>query len=168
MKLNTNNGINTINNGKNMEGNTMKNNNIETIKINKGILEIRKEHNAQGATIEWAYWNGQKFTILGYVSEEDRIASIKALTTVLENSDNMWEAAYKLMTEASLNEAKVEADEEIEVCSEPIFINRKKKEAYLSDGSVVADCKDIPGNLPIEAVKAILIPKIKAIFDDEE
>jgi hypothetical protein len=162
MKLNTNNGINTINNGMENGGNNMENskNNINTIKMKKGVLEIRNEQIAHGRIISGLYWNDQKIGVMGYTNEDDRIAQLEALRTVLENSDSLYEAAYKLNEIADLNDNNVEADKEIQIDGTTVYINRQKKEAYLANGEVIADCHEIPGDLPIEAVEAILKTRI--------
>lgn len=132
---------------------------INSTNNNKNAVEIRKELQKNGTTIEYIVVNGQKIGIFGSVSERDRENAMKAIQTALDASDgNVYELMQKLQTIATIEEKEIKPDEMIEVCDTEIIISYEAKAAYTTDGEEIANCTDLP-DMPDEAIKAVLIAR---------
>ena len=137
--------------------------NINTTNTRKNAVEIYKELDANGTTIEFIVINGQKVGILGSVSDKDKQRAIDAIQAALDGSNgNIYEMMQKLQTIAAMNENDIEPDEMIKVCDMDIIISYNKRAAYTTDGTEIANCDDLP-SMPYEAVKALLIARIEAL-----
>ena len=134
---------------------------INTTNTEKNAVEIRKELQANGTTIEYIVINGQKVGILGSTSEKDKQNAIKAIQTALDASGgDVYEMMQKLSTIATIEEKEIDPNEVVEVCGEEIIISYTAKTAYTMDGEELADCKDLP-DMPNEAIKAVLVARIE-------
>lgn len=133
--------------------------NINKTNTNKSVVELRKELNSNGVTMENIYVDGQKFCCVGYVSEKDKQACLKAVQAAVDGSENLYEAMMKLMANANLTDAGIEPDEEIMVGDIPMVISYRDKAIYDLDGEEFVNCRELECNLPNEACKTILMQK---------
>lgn len=132
------------------------------IKTTKNAVEIRSELKANGTKIEYIIIDGVKCGILGSVSEADREAAIKALNAayVASNGD-IFEMMEKLSTIATIEEKEIIPDEVVEVCGVDIILSYSGTKAYTMDGEEIANCDDLQVDIPKEAVKALLVERVK-------
>ena len=134
---------------------------INTTNTEKNALEIRKELQTNGTTIEYIVINGQKVGILGSTSEKDKQNAIKAIQTALDASGgDICEMIAKLTTIATIEEKEIDPDEVVEICGEEVIISYAAKTAYTMDGEELVNCKDLP-DMPNEAIKAVLVARIE-------
>lgn len=141
---------------------------INKTNTNKSVIELRKELGNNGTTMENVYIDGQKFCCLGYTSERDKEAALKAIQTAVDGSENLYEAMQKLMTNANLTDNEVDPDEEVVVNGRTLFISYANKAIYDCGGNEVVNCKDIECKLPNEACKTILLQKLELEMQNEE
>ena len=137
---------------------------INKTNTNKSVVELRRELSANGTTLENAYVDGQKFCCVGYVSEKDRQACLKAIQAAIDGSENMYEAMTKLMANANLTDAEVEPDEEVMVGDTPMVISYRDKAIYDLNGEEVVNCRDLTCDLPDEACKTILLQRVALTY----
>lgn len=138
--------------------------NINTTETRKNAVEIYQELAANGTVIEFIVVNGQKVGILGSVSDKDRQRAIDAIQKALDASNgNVYEMMKKLQTVATMHENDIEPDEMVTVCDRDIIISYSERAAYTTDGTKVADCDGLPV-MPYEAVKALLIARVEALW----
>lgn len=127
----------------------------------KNVVELRKELTANGTTLENVYVDGQKLCCIGYVSEKDKQACLKAIQSAVDNSDSLYEAMMKLAINANLTDNEVEPDEQIDFYGETMFINYCDKAIYDVNGDEYVNCNDLECELPKAACKEILIRRAK-------
>jgi len=177
MEKNINNTTNTNITKKNAvegkEERTMENiaNITKTVIAPKTTVELIRETNAAGVTLEYLAIDGVKIGTMGYTSQKDREAAIKFVQRIVDNSQNTGYALYSeimeaCMTGAAMTEEGIEAkdSEEIEIEGVPVIINYAVQKAYIGvDKSleVIADLEDLDVELPEVAVKALLEERAK-------
>lgn len=127
----------------------------------KNVVELRKELDASGVGLENVYIDGQKFCCLGYASERDKEAALKAIQIAVDSSKTPYEAMQKLMTNANLTDKNVEPDEEVEINGMLVYISYADKTVYNSNGEEIVNCKELECELPPEACKTILMQKLE-------
>lgn len=137
---------------------------INKTNTNKNVVELRRELSANGTTLENVYVDGQKFCCVGYVSEKDRQACLKAIQAAIDGSENMYEAMTKLMANANLTDAEVEPDEEVMVGDTPMVISYRDKAIYDLNGEEIVNCRDLTCDLPDEACKTILLQRVALTY----
>ena len=141
---------------------------INKTSTNKNAVEIRKELQANGTSIEYIVVNGQKLGILGSASEKDKQNAMKAIQSALDASDgNIYEMMTKLNTIATIEEKEIAADEMVEVCGEEVIISYDQKTAYTIDGEEIANCTDLP-EMPDEAIKAVLVARTEVALNGDD
>lgn len=137
---------------------------INKTNTNKNTVELRTELNSNGIQMENVYVNDRKFCCVGYVSEKDKAACLKAIQTAVDTSENEYEAMMKLMTIANLGDKEISPDKEIEVCGIKVFISYANKTAYDTNGNEIADCRELACDLPDEAIEAIIVPRVERVL----
>lgn len=136
---------------------------INSTNTKKNAVEIRKELQANGTTIEYIVVNEQKIGMLGTTSEKDRQNAMKAIQTALDASDgNIYEMMQKLSIIATIEEKEISPDEMVDVNDEQIILSYEQKKAYDINGEEIANCDDLP-DMPDEAIKAVLIARVEAL-----
>lgn len=134
---------------------------VNSTDTRKNAVEIRKELQANGTTIEYIIVNDQKIGMLGAANERDRQNAMKAIQTALDASGgNIYEMMQKLNTIATIEEKEIEPDEMIDVCGVNVIISYEAKTAYTTDGEEIANCTDLP-DMPNEAIKAVLVARVE-------
>lgn len=141
---------------------------IEKTNTNKSVIELRKELGDNGVAIENVYVDGQKFCCLGYTSQRDKEAALKAIQVAVDGSENLYEAMQKLMVNANLTDNEIEPDEEIEVNGTHLFISYTDKAIYDGSGEEVVNCRELECELPPEACRTILMQRLELAMQDEE
>lgn len=135
--------------------------NITTPDTSKNAVELRKELNKNGVSIEYITIDGQKIGMLGCMNESDKEAAVKALNDAyVASNGNIYEMMQKLSTIATIEEKEIQPDEIVEVCGEEIMISYANATAYTMDGEEIASCADLP-SMPNEAIKAVLMAKVE-------
>lgn len=141
---------------------------IERTNTNKSVVELRKEMGNNGVAIENVYVDGQKFCCLGYTSQRDKEASLKAIQAAVDGSENLYEAMQKLIVNANLTDNEVEPDEEIDLPCGTVFISYANKAIYDGDGNEIVNCKELECELPPEACKTILMQKLELAMQEDD
>lgn len=139
---------------------------ITKTNTNKNVVELRKELSSNGITMENVYVNNRKFCCMGYMSEKDKQACLKAIQTAIDGSENEYEAMMKLITIANLNDKEVTPDKEITINNTKVLISYEARAAYDCDGNEIANCRELTCELPCEAIDAILVPRIKDALEN--
>lgn len=147
--------------------------NIET-KKSMNTVELKKEINGQGCSLDIIYVNGQPFVNIGYVSEADKEACLKAVQTAVDNSDTLMEAKMKLQNCCELTAAGIDPDEEVVIEGYKIMISYKERKAYsalkevanLDDLSLPSVGKDVILALLTDRVK-LYLATLESEADDE-
>lgn len=139
---------------------------ITKTNTNKNVVELRRELSSNGITMENVYVNNRKFCCMGYMSEKDKQACLKAIQTAIDGSENEYEAMLKLITIANLNDKEVTPDKEITINNTKVLISYEARAAYDCDGNKIANCRELTCELPCEAIDAILIPRIKDALEN--
>lgn len=134
---------------------------ITKTNTNKNVVELRKELSSNGIAMENVYVNNRKFCCMGYMSEKDKQACLKAIQTAIDGSENEYEAMMKLITIANLNDKEVTPDKEITINNTKVLISYEARAACDCDGNEIANCRELTCELPCEAIDAILLPRIK-------
>lgn len=96
---------------------------ITKTNTNKNVVELRRELSSNGITMENVYVNNRKFCCMGYMSEKDKQACLKAIQTAIDGSENEYEAMMKLITIANLNDKEVTPDKEITINNTKVLIS---------------------------------------------
>lgn len=134
---------------------------INKTNANKSVVELRKELGTNGVAIENVYVDGQKFCCLGYTSQRDKEAALKAIQSAIDGSENLNEAMLKLMANANLTDKEIEPDEEIKIDGMTMFISYDKKAIYDIGGEELVNCRELECELPPEACKTILLQRLE-------
>lgn len=130
----------------------------------KNAVELKKELNENGVSIEYITINGQKIGMFGSANEKDREAAVKALNAAYEASNgDIYEMMTKLTAIATMEEKEIAPDEMVEVCGVEIMISYSKAAAYTMDGEEIASCADLP-SMPNEAIKAVLMARVETVL----
>lgn len=155
------------------ENKEMKNisNITKTVTAHKTTVELIQETNAAGVTLEYLAIDGVKIGTMGYTSQKDKEAAIRFVQRIVDNSQNTGYALYNeimqtCMTGAAMTEEGIEAkdSEEVEIDGVPIIINYEAQKAYIGVNNsleAIADLEDLDCDLPVEAVKALLVERCK-------
>lgn len=129
---------------------------VNKTNTNKSVLEIRKEMTANGVAVDNIYVDGVNCGVLGYASEKDKEAAIKAIQIAIDGSDSVYEAMRKLQTNANFTDKAIEPDEEVTIGRYTGYISYANKTLYNTDGEEICNCKELECDLPAEAIKTIL------------
>lgn len=164
----TNNNHETNKEEKNMNNNVNEIN-LETKKA-MNTVELKNTLNDQGVQMNVIYVNDKPFVNVGYVSEADKEACIRAVQTAVDNSDSLMEAMMKLQNCCELGHAGIDPDEEvtIEGVDLPVMISYKERKAYIGLDEV-ANLEDL--NLPSvgkEVILALLTDRVKLYWEQKK
>lgn len=139
--------------------------NLETKKA-ANTVELKQMISANGCKMDVIYVDGQPFVNIGYVSETDKQACLKAVQTAVDNSDSLYEAAQKLTQIAALGHEGIDPDEQVNLETEDgevyeLMIAYKDRKAYVGT-TEVANLDDL--NLPSvgkDVIKTLLMDRAK-------
>lgn len=145
---------------------------------NKSKFELVKEINNAGITIEYLYIEGIKCGTIGYGSKADRKAAIDTIQKIVDNSTKegmelVMEVINTITMGASMEEEVINANEaeEVIINHESFIIDYDGQVAYRINGGELkeyVDLNDIEFYMPDEAVKALLVERIKNKKREEE
>lgn len=141
---------------------------IKKTENKRNLVEFRSEITKGGIKLENVYINGRKLCCVGYVSEKDKLACQRAIQMALDTSENEFEAMEKLSILANLGDNEIVPDEEITVEGYEFLLSYEKRAAYDCGGNEIANCRELQCELAPEAIKTILIPRIKDYIENEE
>lgn len=139
---------------------------ITKTNTNKNVVELRRELSSNGITMENVYVNNRKFCCMGYMSEKDKQACLKAIQAAIDGSENEYEAMMKLITIANLSDKEVIPDKELTINNTIVLLSYEARAAYDCEGKEIANCRELTCELPCEAIDAILIPRIKDVLEN--
>lgn len=157
--------------GKTMNENATNNEMNLTKKKAANTVELKQIIGANGCKMDVIYVDDQPFMGIGYASEADKEASLKAVQAAIDNSDSLYEAAQKLTQIAALGHAGIDPDEQVEIETEDgevydLLISYKDRKAYV-DTTEVANLDNL--NLPSvgkDVIKTLLIDRAKSNLRD--
>lgn len=149
--------------------------NIQKTNTRKSTVELVAGINANGTKMEFIAIDGVKIGTMGYSSQKDKEAALKVIQSVVDNSDKTGPALYSeiidaCMVASAMTEEGIEAkdSEEVEVDGVSIIINYETNKAYIAGSGLelkpIADLDDLDYKLPTEAVKALLVERVKVAF----
>ena len=141
---------------------------INTGKATAGQFTVSYQNNDCGAAIPVINGEPHQELMFGYVSESDRKGCLKLIEDALKATEGNIPAAMRYMYTAALTAAKeIKADEAVEVNGYEIIISYAAKKAYLRTQEV-ANLEDITTELPEEAVKAMLVDRVRLYLERKE
>lgn len=153
------------------EDNTMNkiNANVTTGKATEGEFAISYQRDGYGALIPIIDGVPHKELMMGYVSERDAQAGLELLGKALKATNGDIPAAMRYMyTAASVAAADIKPTETVMIEEYECLIDYDKKAIYLGD-ELIADLEDMDTTAwPDEAIKAVLVTKAKAAYDEAE
>lgn len=151
--------------------------NINNNKKNMNRVQLMKEN---GSNLEFLYIDNIKIGAMGSVSDADREAGIKVIQRIVDNSNKkgmalVMEVMSQVNFEASMNEKKIQPDEQVRIEDEDCVISYQSKKIYDMAGKELASASDIGDNTPKEAIREILklraqakLHKLEEMEDDDD
>lgn len=144
--------------------------NLETKKP-ANVVELKQMMGANGCKMDVIYVDGNPFVNVGYVSEADKQACLKAVQTAVDNSENLYEAMMKLSQIAALGHEGIDPDEQVELETDSgevydLMISYKDRKAYVGT-TEVANLDNL--NLPSvgkDVIKELLMDRAKLNLRD--
>lgn len=153
----------TINNA-NVKENTM-NREITTSKRTESQFAVSYQRNGYGACIPTIDGVEHPELMFGYTSEADAQAALNLISEALAATNgNIGEAMCYMYNAARTAALDIKADEAVDVDGVDIIINYQNRKAY-KNGEEVADLDNITCSLPNEAIKQILIEKVREMIN---
>jgi translation elongation factor EF-Ts len=153
----------TINNA-NVKENTM-NREITTSKRTESQFAVSYQRNGYGACIPTIDGVEHPELMFGYTSEADAQAALNLISEALAATNGNIPQAMWYMRNAALTAARdVKADEAVDVDGVDIVIDYQARKAY-KNGEEVSNLDNITCPLPNEAIKQILIEKVREMID---
>lgn len=154
----------TTNNITNAKENTM-NREITTSKRTESQFAVSYQRNGYGACIPTIDGVEHPELMFGYTSEADAQAALNLISEALAATNGDITQAMWYMRNAALTAARdVKADEAVDVDGVDIVIDYAARKAY-KNGEEVADLDNITCPLPNEAIKQILIEKVREMIN---
>lgn len=145
---------------------------LKRTNIKKPIIEVAQEFERDGTKFMTVTVDDKFYTYLGYVSEADKEAGLKALQKSLDNNDgNVCGAMTELATMCHLSDNEVIPDKEIDLNGRTILISFTKMAAYDGIGRLLIDLSDLDfkgEKVPEAAIEALLVERIKNLPEDDE
>lgn len=132
-------------------------------KTKHGVVELKTELDANGVAMENIYIDGVKTMAIGYSSEKDKQACLKAIQAAVDSSGSVTEAMTKLAVMANMGDNGVSPDKEIDINGYTVYVSYKDKTLYGPDGKEIVNCKDIDSKMPDEVIEALLVARAKAL-----
>lgn len=146
--------------------------NITSIKNPKSTVELARNIKLMGVNSEFITIDGIKCGIVSYNSISDREKAIATIQKIMEETDKhgmalVMEIMDVFMTQAAMNQANCEPEESEEIIVEniPVILNYELKKVFIPGDNYelkeVANISDIQAQMPKEAIKALLIERVK-------
>ena len=144
----------------------MANVNINTGKVNRAQFTVDYQKNNYGALIPVIDGVPHKELMMGYVSEADAEAGMKLLAEALKaTGGDIPKAMQYMYTAATVTANNIDADEAVEINGMNFTIDYTAKKIYREEYEV-ANLDNITAALSKEAVRELLIDKVKTALDD--
>lgn len=136
-------------------------NEITTGAITNGQFTVTYQQNGYGGCIPVIDGTPHPELMFGYVSEADKEAGLRLLSEALRATNGDIPKAMSYMYSAVQTAANdIKADEAVDVDGTEVVISYAEKAAYIGT-SLAAKLDDINCELPNEAVKAMLIDRVR-------
>ena len=135
---------------------------IEIRKTNteKNATELRTDLHAAGVKMASIYIDGNLIGAMGYTTEKDLDAAKLALQSAIDGSKTVGDALDKLSKIAKLDDAGVSnVCEQVKINNTDVIIDYQKAQAVDLDGKTIADLKDMKCDLPVDAVRELLVAR---------
>ena len=152
-------------NNANVKENTTMNREITTSKRTESQFAVSYQRNGYGACIPTIDGVEHPELMFGYTSEADAQAALNLISEALAATNGNISDAMRYMYNAARTAAlDIKADEAVDVDGVDIIINYQNRKAY-KNGEEVADLDSITCPLPNEAIKQILIEKVREMIN---
>lgn len=139
----------------------MANNNINTGKATQGQFVVSYQNNGYGGAIPVINGVPEPRLMFGYVSESDRQGCLRLIEKALKATEGDVGAAMRYIYEAANTAANdIKADEAVDVDGTEVIVSYEARKAYLHS-EPIADLEDITYDLPEEAVRAMLVDRVR-------
>lgn len=157
--------INATTNNASAKENTTMNREITTSKRTESQFAVSYQRNGYGACIPTIDGVEHPELMFGYTSEADAQAALNLISEALAATNgNIGEAMCYMYNAARTAALDIKADEAVDVDGVDIIINYQNRKAY-KNGEEVADLDNITCPLPNEAIKQILIEKVREMIN---
>lgn len=142
-------------------------NEIKTGAMSNGNFVVTYQQNGNGGCIPVIDGTPHPELMFGYVSEQDKQAGLKLLEDALRATNGNIPKAMSYMYNAVQTAANdIKADAAIDVDGTEVIISYVSREAYIGT-SLVAKLDDITCELPDEAVKALLVDRVRLYLEEQ-
>lgn len=140
-------------------------NTINTGKKSNGEFTISYQKNGNGGCIPVIDGKPEPALMFGYVSETDKEGAMKVIEEAIRATNgDVYGALQYIMNAVSVAAAEITPDEAVEIDGIEFLINYANKKAYYGTEEI-ANLDDIGCKLPDEAIKAMLMDRIKMEID---
>lgn len=146
----------------------MSDNNISTGSMSNAQFTVTYQQNGNGGCIPVIDGTPHPELMFGYVSEQDRQAGLKLIADALRATNGDIPQAMQYMYNAVQTAANdIKADEAVDVDGTEVIVSYTEKAAYIGT-SLAAKLDDITCALPNEAIKAMLVDRVRLYLAEQE
>lgn len=144
---------------------TAMNREITTSKRTESQFAVSYQRNGYGACIPTIDGVEHPELMFGYTSEADAQAALNLISeAITATNGDIYKAMQYMYTAARTSALEVKADEAVDVDGVDIVIDYTARKAY-KNGEEVANLDAITCPLPNEAIKQLLVEKVKEMID---
>lgn len=139
----------------------MASNEITTGKQTNGQFTITYQQNGYGGCIPVIDGKPEQSLMFGYVTESDKRACMRLIEeAIVATGGDVWKAKTYIMNAVTMAANEVTPSETIDVDGTEIIIDYEKRKAYETT-TEIANLDDIQCELPEEAIKALLVERVR-------
>ena len=143
-------------------------NEINTGKKTNGQFTIEYQRSGRGGVIPVIDGTPQPSLMFGYVTESDKNACMQLIEDALRaTGGDIGEVQRYIMNAVQVAAKDIKPDEAVDVDGTEVLISYVDRKAY--EGTVeIANLDDMTCELPDEAVKAMLIDRVRLVLEARE
>ena len=143
-------------------------NEVNTGKKTNGEFTISYQQNGNGGCIPIIDGKPEPALMFGYVSESDKEGAMKVIEEAIRATNgNVFEALQYIMNAVSVAANEITPDEAVEIDGAEYLISYADRKAYAGTEEI-ANLDDLGCKLPDEAIKALLIDRIRIEMENRE